>query len=634
MNGQSDHWTQRRLYLTVAAVIAIIGGIAALFQIFDLSIPLRPAPTPTATVAPTSTPIPTDEPVLTNTPTLVPTVTATPEPDLFIFSRDDNPSTNGYLVRGVRAEDFLEGDELVVFGSGEVGDEEVAIALLRVIGRMPNGDLRTQALLQHETRQIRINMSVEPRTDTLLDDSELIPSSPTAIGYLLREGRVRLRPDANVQAGNVLHVLLPEQTQAGATLDYLRGDIELRVSQVGSSGRVAEVELVDESMSWPPVGTLVGRDEMEVCNDLDPEIELATEGEGLIVVTKFDSTMSEPSDFHDEIVTRIQDIIEQRAFDNVRVELDEVHLFEADERELAEAVGNCYGATVMLWGKEKPFNVDINFLNVIEPEAAAARIDIDERDTVSRLAPPEQYQTFILEDIPRQLTYLSLFAIGQSHYGQENFITAGELIEEAVGQFDDPSSLPEAFALYEAYFRLGFIHYPILQELSKANAYYSDVISLKPDHSGAYLNRGVTFFELQQYNDAVVDYTEAIAIEPDDVSNYNNRGLAYGRLSAYDFALLDFNKAIELDETLADVFNNRGITLYLLDRNEEALDDFNAAIALDPDYLRTFINRGNVYGILGRYAEAIEDYNHVIELQPENVSAIYNRGLAYYRFPE
>jgi tetratricopeptide (TPR) repeat protein len=43
----------------------------------------------------------------------------------------------------------------------------------------------------------------------------------------------------------------------------------------------------------------------------------------------------------------------------------------------------------------------------------------------------------------------------------------------------------------------------------------------------AYINRGVSYFHLKEYDKAIGDYTEAIRLHPGDANAYYNRALAY-----------------------------------------------------------------------------------------------------------
>ena len=164
----------------------------------------------------------------------------------------------------------------------------------------------------------------------------------------------------------------------------------------------------------------------------------------------------------------------------------------------------------------------------------------------------------------------------------------------------------------------------------KAIEYLNNAIKLQPDYADAYVNRGIAYSNLGQYQRAIQDYNEAIRLKPDYAMAYYNRGLAYGRdLGQHQRAIEDFNEAIRLKPDYAPAYNNRGLAYSYLKQYQRAIEDFNEATRLKPDPA-TYYNRGNTYGIgLGQHQRAIEDYNQAIRLKPDHYMAYGNRGVAY-----
>lgn len=70
-----------------------------------------------------------------------------------------------------------------------------------------------------------------------------------------------------------------------------------------------------------------------------------------------------------------------------------------------------------------------------------------------------------------------------------------------------------------------------------------------------YLNRGICYLNLLNYEKALKDFNEAIALEPYNASAYHSRGRAYYEMEAYDAALNDFNKSIQIDESPVTYYN-------------------------------------------------------------------------------
>lgn len=101
---------------------------------------------------------------------------------------------------------------------------------------------------------------------------------------------------------------------------------------------------------------------------------------------------------------------------------------------------------------------------------------------------------------------------------------------------------------------------------------------------------------------------EAIQNNPNDPQPYLQRGLAYNHLEEYEKALQDFNHVLELDPDNVDAYNFRGTMYYRIGNYEQALEDYNRAMEIDPDYALLYFNRGYVKVELGKIESAIADF--------------------------
>ena len=101
---------------------------------------------------------------------------------------------------------------------------------------------------------------------------------------------------------------------------------------------------------------------------------------------------------------------------------------------------------------------------------------------------------------------------------------------------------------------------------------------------------------------------EAIEQNPNDPQPYLQRGLAYNHLEEYQKALNDFNRVLELDADNVDAYNFRGTMYFRVGDYERALADYNQAMNINPDYALLYFNRGYVRIELGKIQGAIEDF--------------------------
>ena len=187
------------------------------------------------------------------TTTISPRVQVTPTVGSDLRIVGDGFADDTFIVRGEGINDYSIGDDLIVYS--EISPRlEVATALIRVTAKNPNS-LTAQAILIHPSRRIRPELRVDGNI-TQLSTSELVPVVDEAIGYVLREGRVRLLAADQLEENAILEALEPEIID-GAIVDYLpfAPSIRMEVTNVGLQGVVASAKLSEGE--WPNPGTLL-----------------------------------------------------------------------------------------------------------------------------------------------------------------------------------------------------------------------------------------------------------------------------------------------------------------------------------------------------------------------------------------
>lgn len=168
---------------------------------------------------------------------------------------------------------------------------------------------------------------------------------------------------------------------------------------------------------------------------------------------------------------------------------------------------------------------------------------------------------------------------------------------------------------------------------------YNKVIELQPNNASiltvAYLNRGITRLNLEEFESAIKDLDEVIRIKPNNDflrTAYINRAEAKSKSNDNLGSIKDYSDAIRLfppnTDATADIYSKRAAVKVALSDNIGAIEDCNTAIQIAPDLSETYKIRGDAKYNLHRYKEAIEDYNTAIYLQPDFVAAYYKRGKA------
>ncbi|MDA0242139.1 MAG: tetratricopeptide repeat protein, partial [Chloroflexi bacterium] len=319
----------------------------------------------------------------------------------------------------------------------------------------------------------------------------------------------------------------------------------------------------------------------EIANALAPlPFAREAEGETLIVIATFDRTEGvTDTNIHGELHQAIVDELEGLGVGNVRVEIEPTVL-KAGDKERAESLGQQYNASIIIWGADTGVRLTVDFLNLKEPDFDAARVTLHETMR-TQLANPEAYAQFVVRDLPNQISFLSLFAVGQSFYVQQNYTQAIPILERGVDLVPLGSVLGEDFELENAYFLLGWLY-------------------------------GTT----EQYKQAIANYDRTLELNPQAAAAFNNRGGAYYYLGEYEQAFADYGRALELNPQFAEAFGNRGVAYADLGGYEQAFADYGRALEINPQFAEAFNNRGNAYSDLGEYKQALADYGRALELNP------------------
>ncbi|MEC4803729.1 MAG: tetratricopeptide repeat protein [Jaaginema sp. PMC 1079.18] len=154
------------------------------------------------------------------------------------------------------------------------------------------------------------------------------------------------------------------------------------------------------------------------------------------------------------------------------------------------------------------------------------------------------------------------------------------------------------------------------------------VVENAPDPE-AWFNRGVQFYEAEDYEQAIRYWDKAIALKSDYYQAWSNRGLALKNLGAWTEALENYEKALEINSSYTKAWYNRGIALDVLRRYDDAITSFDRVLAQDGDDFRAWFHRGNTLQQCQRYEEAIASYDEALNRQGELERAWYERGNAF-----
>jgi len=158
-----------------------------------------------------------------------------------------------------------------------------------------------------------------------------------------------------------------------------------------------------------------------------------------------------------------------------------------------------------------------------------------------------------------------------------------------------------------------------------------EMVDEKAVRKTCFINRGLSYDRIKEYDLAISDFTEAIKLDSTDMASFIDRGLSEMHARNLEKAKEDFNYVVVKN-------NNNGMmeaSLYWLARINYSQGKFKEVIkncdryftinSTDPE---VYFIRGTANDMLFDIEQSIADYSKAIELKPDYYQAIANRGTA------
>ena len=167
------------------------------------------------------------------------------------------------------------------------------------------------------------------------------------------------------------------------------------------------------------------------------------------------------------------------------------------------------------------------------------------------------------------------------------------------------------------------------KDIPRAVTYYTKAIEADPIYAEAYLNRGETYYYVNEHEKALADFDKVIELSPKEDKAYYWKGLVYEYLKQYESSLVYLNKAIQLNDKNYKYYELRSLVYKQLREYDKAYNDINNAIKLNQNNGILYSLRGLLNEYLNKYNDAIVDYKKSIALMPEFI-APYKSLLSIY----
>ena len=168
-------------------------------------------------------------------------------------------------------------------------------------------------------------------------------------------------------------------------------------------------------------------------------------------------------------------------------------------------------------------------------------------------------------------------------------------IAGAISDCEKAASLKPNTNTYEELGNLQFFDGQYDASLKSQNT----AIALAPTDFALYIERSMSFTDLNRDSEAIEDLGEAISLRPNDFNGYYLRGQAYMKTGQYARAVPEFDQTIKLNPAASFAFAARGIAQMHLGDNVKAISDLTEAIKMNPKLAIAYYVRGLARRSLG-----------------------------------
>lgn len=152
-------------------------------------------------------------------------------------------------------------------------------------------------------------------------------------------------------------------------------------------------------------------------------------------------------------------------------------------------------------------------------------------------------------------------------------------------------------------------------DFAGAVAEFTNAMKINPKRGSIYLQRGLAYLELDEFQKALADLNDAYELDKANrLAILVCRGRAFCGLKKYELALLDLNEAIKADPKFVLAYISRADTYLSLQEDEKAFADLEQALNLDPKQARAYFLRARYYKRKNIGKKALEDFSTAVKL--------------------
>jgi tetratricopeptide (TPR) repeat protein len=159
---------------------------------------------------------------------------------------------------------------------------------------------------------------------------------------------------------------------------------------------------------------------------------------------------------------------------------------------------------------------------------------------------------------------------------------------------------------------------------------FTNVISVAPNNSDGYLNRGNSYYFNNNIPAAMQDYGDALKYTPNMFEAYFGKSRVFIQLRKFDEALKAVIAAEGIVPTDARVYINKAYVRALLGDTVETFNNIEIALYNDSNIVFTDYRRDLMYVKIESYKQALATINLLIQQNPNSYFYYFLRGFTYY----
>lgn len=155
--------------------------------------------------------------------------------------------------------------------------------------------------------------------------------------------------------------------------------------------------------------------------------------------------------------------------------------------------------------------------------------------------------------------------------------------------------------------------------------YFNKAITIDPNVSKFWLDKGNSFYSLQMFNDAITCYDNAINADQNNSFAFCNKGLALYSLRMYPAALTCFDQALDKDQKMEYAFLGKGHVCLELKMYDESKKAYEHALSLNAKSVVAMLGLSSVYHRdTFNHVEAAKYAEKALQIDPNNINAKAN----------